>query len=213
MTFTLPLPLLPLAAGKRPPAPLTRQQRTSSAKSPALEIRTAGTSTWSFMTSLLSTGPSPYASDAPSSLPAERAPCAVASAKALLLDQSSGAAWCGDNAASPGLPTSRTLHDLLTPPAIANSAGYSNRVPAAPQQNLRRRPSHHDRTLAAFDLRLFRSPPGGGAPPMGQVTNVKRSRLDPCLHHPRRPLSCSRQHANVLRRSRFARTGAERKPL
>lgn len=73
----------------------------------------------------------------------------MASAKALLLDQSSGAAWCGDSAASPGLPTSRTLHDLLTPPAIANSAGYSNRVPAAPPQNLRRRPSHHDRTLAA----------------------------------------------------------------
>lgn len=144
MAFTLPLPLLPLPAGKHPPAPLTR--RIFSAKSPAREIRTAGTSTWSFMTSLLSTGRSPYASDAPSSLPAGRAPCAVGSAKALLLDRSSGAAWCGDNAASPGLPTSRTLHDLLTPPAIANSAGYSDRVPAAPPTILRRLRSHHDRT-------------------------------------------------------------------
>lgn len=136
----------------------------------------------------------------------------MASAKAALLDRLSGVAWYGDNAGSPGLPTSRTLHDLPTPPAIANNAGYSDRVPAAPPQNLRRRPSPRDRTLAAFDLRLSRSPPEGGAPPMGQVTNVKRSRLDPCLHLARRPLSCSGQHANVLRSSRFARTGAEREP-
>ncbi len=209
MTFTPPPPL-PIATVLRPSTLLPRR-RTFSAKNPALEIRTVGTSTWSSTTSLLSTERSPYASDAPFSPPAGRAHCAAASAKAVLLDRSSGAAWCGDNAASPGLPTSPTLHDLLTPPAIANSAGYSDRVPAAPPEILHRRPPHHD-ALAAFGLRLFRSPPEGGAPPMGQVTNVKRSRLDPCLHHLRRSLSCSELNANVFRRNRFAHTGAERQP-
>ena len=209
MTFTPPPPL-PIPTVLRPSTLLPK--RAFSAKSPALEIRTVGTLTWSFMTSLLSTGRSPYANNAPFSLPAGRAHCAAASAKAVLLDRSSGVAWCGGNAASPGLPTSRTLHDLLTPPAIANSAGYFDRVPAAPPKILRRRPSHHDRTLAAFDLRLFRSSPKGGAPPMGQVTNVKRSRLDPCLHHLRRSLSCSELNAKVFRRNRFARSGAEWEP-
>lgn len=51
-----------------------------------------------------------------------------------------------------------------------------------------------------------------GAPPSSKVTNVKRSRLDPCLHLARRPLSCSGHRANVLRSNYFARTGAEWEP-
>ena len=51
-----------------------------------------------------------------------------------------------------------------------------------------------------------------GAPPSAKVTNVKRSRLDLCLHLVRRPLPCNGQHANLLRRNHFARSGAESEP-